>query len=197
MTVRAFIALYPDPAARVEVARFVDCLRTRERGVRWEQAEKIHITMKFLADTETETLDAMASALEDAVVAMQADGGLPATGIEGVIDAVGGFPNLRRPRIVWLGFSRPPEAVAMLQRVVEEACAAFGAEREERAFTPHFTIGRVRRDADTAGLEKGLQACSFHPSPVRFTRLCIMESTLAPTGAMHKERISISLTPGE
>ena len=197
MTVRAFIALYPDPAAREEMARFTGCLRARERGVRWEQAEKIHVTVKFLGDTETRVLDAMAEALRDAVGAMRAGDELPDTGIEGVVDSVGGFPNQRRPRIVWLGFSRAPEAVLLLQRVVEDVCEGHGAERERKAFTPHFTIGRVRQGGDTAGLEKALQACSFQPSPVRFTRLCIMESTLAPSGAIHKERFSIPLTPGE
>ena len=195
--IRSFIALYPDPAARGEMARFTDCLRARERGVRWEQAEKIHVTVKFLGEMEAKTLDAIAAGLEEAVERLRADGTLSGGGIEGLVDTTGGFPNLRRPRIVWLGFSDAPAAVGAMQRQVEEVCAAAGAERERKSFTPHFTIGRVRQGADTRGLEKALQACSFHPSPVRFTRLCLMESTLTPQGAIHRERCSIPFTPGE
>ncbi|MBE0642633.1 MAG: RNA 2',3'-cyclic phosphodiesterase [Bacteroidetes bacterium] len=193
MLIRSFIALYPDPAAREEMARFVSCLRQKERGVRWEQTDKIHVTMKFLGDMEPKTLDAIAAGLAAGIPALP----LSQKGIPGRIDRTGGFPNLRRPRIVWLGFSTPPPAVLALQQLVEEVCMGEGVEPEEKAFTPHFTIGRVRRDADTDGLENALQACSFQPSPVRFTRLCIMESTLTPQGAIHKERIHFSLTPGE
>ncbi len=207
MLIRSFIALYPDPAARGEMARFVECLRRRERGVRWEEADKIHVTVKFLGDVEARTLDAIARALREGVAAMRegvaamrerlAAMPLPPDGIAGLIDRTGGFPNLRRPRIVWLGFSAPPPETLTLQTLTEEVCVRAGAEREDKPFTPHFTIGRVRRDADTTGLENALQACSFQSTPVRFTRLRIMESTLTPQGAVHKERTHISLTPGE
>jgi 2'-5' RNA ligase len=193
MLIRSFIALYPDAAARAEMARFVECLRQRERGVKWEEADKIHVTVKFLGDMEARTLDAIDRALREGIAAMP----LPPDGITGMIDRTGGFPNLRRPRIVWVGFSTPPPETPALQRLVERVCTDAGAEREDKPFTPHFTIGRVRRDADTAGLENALQACSFQSTPVRFTRLRIMESTLTPQGAVHKERSHISLTPGE
>ncbi len=193
MSIRSFIALYPDPAAREEIARFAACLRLRERGVRWEQPDKIHITVKFLGDMEPDALDAIAEGLRTGLPSLA----LPQDGIHSRIDITGGFPNLRRPRIVWLGFSAPPAEVVAMQKLVEDVCAEAGAERERKAFTPHFTIGRVRQGADTAGLENALQACSFQPSPVRFTRLRIMESTLTPQGAIHKERIHFSLTPGE
>ena len=193
MLIRSFIALYPDSAAREEMGRFVECLRKQERGVRWEQTEKIHVTVKFIGDIEVKALDAIAAGLQEGVAAMP----LSPEGLAGVIDVTGGFPNLRRPRIVWLGFSTPPPEVMRLQKMVEDVCEAAGVERERKAFTPHFTIGRTRQDADTAGLENVLRACSFQDSPVRFTRLRIMESTLTPQGAIHKERVSISLTPGE
>lgn len=193
MLIRSFIALYPDSAAREEMGRFVECLRGKERGVRWEQMEKIHVTMKFIGDIEAKTLDAIGTGLKEEVAAMR----LSAEGVRGVIDVTGGFPNLRRPRIVWLGFSVPPPEVMTLQKMVEKVCETAGVEQERKAFTPHFTIGRARQDADLTGLENVLRACSFQDSPVRFTQLRIMESTLTPQGAIHKERVSISLTPGE
>lgn len=193
MLIRSFIALYPDPVSREEMGRFVACLRGRERGVRWEETEKIHVTVKFLGDVEERLLEDVAERLRADVPSLA----LPTMGIEGVIDASGAFPNSRRPRIVWLGFSRPPEALRGLHELVENVCAELGAAREPKAFTPHFTIGRARQGAELAGLENVLHDCSFHDSPTRFTRLRIMESTLTPRGAIHKERHSISLTPGE
>ncbi|MFA6235290.1 MAG: RNA 2',3'-cyclic phosphodiesterase [Bacteroidota bacterium] len=191
MLIRSFIALYPDPVAREVMGRFVACLRLKERAVRWEQTEKIHVTMKFLGDVDAAMLKTIADGLQKEVA------GEFAGDIEGVIDRTGAFPNMRRPRVVWVGFSDPPERMQALQRLVEKICVDAGAERENKPFTPHFTVGRPRQDGNTEGLENALQACSFQPSPVRFTRLSIMESTLTPQGAIHKERTHISLTPGE
>lgn len=172
--------------------------------MRWEQTEKIHVTMKFIGEIGTAALDAIAAQLREGMLELlhsqESEESLsmfPRDGVPGVIDRTGGFPSLRRPRVVWLGFSKPPDAVLAIQRMVEIACGKAGVERENKAFTPHFTIGRVRQGAETGGLENALQACSFQSSPVRFTRLCIMESKLTPQGAIHKERTHISLTPGE
>lgn len=193
MLIRSFIALYPDPVAREEMGRYVACLRGRERGVRWEQAEKIHVTMKFLGDVEARMLEGVAEGLRAGIPSLA----LPAEGMDGTIDTVGGFPNSRRPRIVWLGFSRAPAGLDALHALVEDVCVANGAAREDKHFTPHFTIGRARQGTELAGLENVLHDCSFHDSPTRFTRLRIMESRLTPQGAIHTERHSISLTPGE
>jgi RNA 2',3'-cyclic 3'-phosphodiesterase len=194
-TIRSFIALYPDPVAREHIARIVDCLAEREKGVRWEQVKKIHVTMKFLGDVEARALDALGAALREGVAALARSG--ESGDIVAEIDRTGAFPNPRRPRIVWLGFGNPPQRLYTLHDMVEETCAREGLPPEEKRFTPHLTIGRVRRNAEGMGLENVLEECSFPVVPVRFTALCIMESVLTSKGAIHSERTRLSLTPGE
>ncbi|MBR9978040.1 MAG: RNA 2',3'-cyclic phosphodiesterase, partial [Bacteroidetes bacterium] len=65
--IRSFIALYPDPAAREHIAGVVDCLAEHEKGVRWEDAAKIHMTVKFLGDVEEEALDALSAKLRTGI----------------------------------------------------------------------------------------------------------------------------------
>ncbi|PLX32889.1 MAG: RNA 2',3'-cyclic phosphodiesterase [Ignavibacteria bacterium] len=187
--VRSFIALYPDPAARTHITDFLRELRTRDRSVRWEHPDKVHITLKFLGDVEAAVLDAITADLK-ARIADQST-------FSARIDRTGAFPNLRRARIVWLGFAGEEQQILQLQRGTEEVCAAHGLEPEQKKFTPHFTIGRVRRNADIGSLENDIAACSFQPVPVQFTAVRIMESTLTPQGAIHKERARIEFTPGE
>ncbi len=187
--IRSFIALYPDPAVREHIAQFIGCMREGDRSCRWEQPEKVHITLKFLGDVLPETLDAIAADLRQEII--------PGGEIGAEIDRTGAFPNMRSPRIVWLGFNDTVPRILSLQRLTEEACARHGLEREQKKFTPHFTVGRVRRGARTEGLENALAACSFQPATVHFSAVCIMESTLTPKGAIHRERARISLVPGD
>ncbi len=188
-SIRSFLALYPSTPARESMSAFISCMKSRNPTIKWEDPSKIHITLKFLGDMRPEVLDAVAAELETSI---------PKNGpIEGLIDLPGAFPNFRRPRIVWLGFSAPPGPVMTLQKLAEEVCTRHGLPPEEKRFTPHFTIGRVKRRSDTRGLENAIEACSFHPAPVHFTAVRMMESTLTEQGAIHSERAYISLTPGE
>ncbi|MBN1448930.1 MAG: RNA 2',3'-cyclic phosphodiesterase [Bacteroidetes bacterium] len=188
-TIRSFIALYPDSSAREQMSAFIACLKSRYPSIRWEQPDKIHITMKFLGDVEPATLDAITAQLRSSIH--------PSPPIDARIDRTGAFPSLQRPRIVWLGFTEMLQPVLDLQRITEETCERHGIERERKSFTPHFTIGRVKQHSDTIGLENALEACSFSPVPVRFIAVRVMESTLTPQGAVHRERARIELTPGE
>jgi 2'-5' RNA ligase len=62
------------------------------------------------------------------------------------IGNLGCFPNPRHPRTLWVGLQAPPE-LASLQRGIESATEKLGYVSEERAFSPHLTIGRVRETA--------------------------------------------------
>ena len=187
--IRSFLALYPSTPALESMAAFISCLKSKNPTIKWEDASKIHITLKFLGDVRAEVLDDVAAELQTAI---------PRNGaVEGLIDRPGAFPNFRRPRIIWMGFSVELLPVMTLQKVAEEICVRHGLPPDEKRFTPHFTIGRVRRRSDTRGLENAIEACSFQPAPVDFTAVRMMESTLTDTGAIHRERARISLIPGE
>jgi 2'-5' RNA ligase len=184
---RSFIALYPDPTARAHIAQFISCMRERNSSCRWEDPDKVHITLKFLGDVLPATLDAITVDLEKEIVAEGV--------ISAQIDMVGAFPGMQRPRIVWLGFTDPVAKVRTLQQLIENVAERHGLLREQKRFTAHFTVGRVKRDARTEGLENEIEACSFQPATVHFSAVRIMESTLTPKGAIHTERARISLIP--
>ena len=187
-TIRSFIALYPDPAALKAVSDFVGCLRNRDRTVRWEKDAHIHITMKFLGDVLLQDVRAVEKELR---ARLEGSGAVSA-----LIDRVGGFPSLHRPRIIWLGLSDGADRVRTLNDILEQVCESVGMPREPRKFTPHFTIGRVRQQ-ESGDLENALEACSFDSTPVSFDSMRIMQSTLTPKGAIHTVVADIPLQPGE
>jgi len=187
--IRSFIALYPDPDASREIAAFLDRLARKNSRIKWEKPGQVHITLKFLGDVHTYALDALQRRLESI---LHGSGN-----VEALLDSTGGFPNLREPRIIWLGFSRTVPRILEIQKAIEDECELQGLPREGKRFTPHFTIGRVKSRDGLADLENDLASCSFQAVPVRAAAVRIMQSTLTPNGAIHRERASIILTPGE
>lgn len=105
-------------------------------GARFTRPEGRHLTLKFLGETEDGRLGAVEAALGRAV-----DGHGP---VELALGELGGFPNLRRPRVVWVGVAGATESLARLAGDVEAELAAVGFPREQRAFRPHLTLCRFR-----------------------------------------------------
>lgn len=185
--IRCFLALYPDETALAQMLSVIDCLRERQLSIRWEKPEHIHITLKFIGSVRRQTMLDVAEVLKAHV---------PDAGpIDAVISVPGAFPNLRNPRIVWLGFQEKQTRVLDLQQMAESVCAHAGIMREPKSFTPHFTIGRVKEHGKNVNLHKELDPCRFQPIPVRFSALRLMESRLTPEGAIHTElrRVDFSI----
>lgn len=122
-----------DASARTAVA---DCLSTWRSipGVAWARPENLHLTLKFLGNVATTRLPALTERLAAATATQSA--------FVMRVAGVGAFPNLARPRILWVGCEAA--RLAELAAAVEAACVGAGFAAEERAFHPHVTLGRIR-----------------------------------------------------
>ena len=161
----------------------------RDRGlpVKWVRPEALHLTLKFLGDVD----DASEPSLRDAVGQVCKDTRPVTVHIEGF----GVFPDFQRPRVVWAGVA-PDPALELLHHRVEQVFAPLGFPTEAKAFRPHLTLGRAKRDAhprDFSGLEATLTALAFSETAV-VPDVDLMESTLQSGGAVyqvkHRERLS-------
>lgn len=176
---RLFIAIDLSDAARAACVAHIDSLRREFPSARvgWERPEKLHITLKFLGPTSEETL----SNLNDGIGPIVR--GLGAGRLR--LAHPGVFPNRNRARILWIGADDPDEFAARAYAAIEEICHPLGFESDDRRFTPHITLGRVR-DPNTArgAIEAHLEA---HVEPVEFEAkgLVLYESKLLPTGSIY------------
>jgi 2'-5' RNA ligase len=132
---RLFVGVEVDEAARDLTARAVAHLQRAGIDGRFEPREKLHVTVAFLGTVAAERLPAVTGALDAVAVAPFA---FP-------LEVIGAFPDLRRPRIVWLGSRRPQPAFRRCVAAVREALAPLGF-RFERApdARPHLTLARLR-----------------------------------------------------
>lgn len=142
---RAFIAIEIPGDLQSEISQIIGHLQNRagKSGVRWVSAENIHLTLKFLGDISSSAAVDIQNLLK-----LEAANQQP---FALKIGGVGAFPNQKRPRVIWLGVNSPPE-LALLQRVIESALAKLGYPPEERPFSPHLTLGRVRENATNSEL---------------------------------------------
>lgn len=133
---RTFIAVELASAVQHAAAGLIRQLAAAGSDVKWVEEENIHVTLHFLGDVAEEEIPQLVRPLDKAVRP------LPAFPIE--VRQVGAFPNVHRPRTLWLGVTDGAEELAVVHQVLRDELAALGFRTEHRGFVPHATIGRVR-----------------------------------------------------
>lgn len=179
--IRAFFAVELGDAARAAALDVVHELRSFGRAdeadrvagsVRWVRGEALHVTLRFLGDTDPAAIPALAREVGARVAAVPA--------FELSLGAVQIFPSPRRPRVVALHV-HPEAPLADLARAVESGVVAAGFAPERRGFRAHLTLGRVR----------GGQAPPSDatlpppPSPFPLREVVLFESRLGPGGSTY------------
>jgi 2'-5' RNA ligase len=153
--------------------------------VRWTPPEQMHLTLRFFGDVASAEVGCIKTALHRACE------NRPAFQLRAV--GIGGFPNLRQPRVIWAGVTGEVGALSSLQVEIQRETGGWG-QTDSREFSPHLTIGRVRDGRVIKALAEklaGLVAKDFGNWRVGAVRL--MQSELAPGGARHTELAAIDL----
>lgn len=183
MNRRLFVALDPPEAVRRRIAAAVAALR-RSAGhaaeeVRWTSAETLHLTVQFLGAVPEERIPEI-----DAAVRAAAAGGRP---LQLELRGAGGFPNARRPRVVWLGLAGDVAPLAALADDLGRRLTPLGLQPEARPFSPHLTVGRARDHHGAPGLGGALAEAALGEGIAwRAAELVLFESHLEPGGARHE-----------
>ncbi len=170
---RAFVAIFPPPEVRKKALRAAQRLPLGDR-VRWTRLENVHLTLKFLGDVREEILDELYAALEE-TCAQHApfDIGLA---------NLGAFPSVRRARILWASVGAGSDPLRSLAADLDTALAALGFEREERPYTPHLTLGRVRGRPASFDLPQDIGDLEGF----RVRQIELMASTLTAEGSIYR-----------
>lgn len=133
--IRAFIAIELPDEVKANLAQIQTGLG-HAPYVKWANPQGIHLTLKFLGNIPVGKVAEITGAMAEAAKSV-------APFWLEVID-LGAFPNLAAPRVVWVGLSGDIEHLIELQRGIEHSLISLGFLPENRAFSPHLTLGRVR-----------------------------------------------------
>jgi len=188
-TQRIFLAINLPAAERRAIHDATSPLREAAAGVAWVAEEKLHLTLKFLGGLPAASVEALRGALAPALAAAP----VPSLAVGGL----GAFPDLRAPRVVWLGVEADAK-LELLHHDIESVCGGLGYEVEGRAFRPHITLGRAR-DGVTPAAARALEAAArgvHHRARLGAASVEIMESSAAARGSVYRVVASLPLQRG-
>lgn len=175
---RLFVAIDLTESAKEAVSKLCGGLP----GVKWVDPTQMHLTLRFIGDADEVLFRCIKEEL--ATVAAPA--------FRMLLRGVGRFPPKRDPRVLWVGVERS-EQLIRLQSLVEQALARAGLEPEERPFSPHITLARLR-DLTSSQIAPYLELHRlFEAPPVPVTEFHLYSSTLTAKGAIHRRESSRSL----
>jgi 2'-5' RNA ligase len=187
--VRLFLAINLPPRERQALHDATAPLRAAAGDVAWVAEERLHLTLKFLGEQREEHARRLGDALAP-VVARHRSFAVDVGG-------AGAFPNLREPRVVWMGVTDDPK-LELLHHDVEATCAALGHEVEGRPFRAHITLGRVRQrlSREAAQALRGAVRDVSYDASLDVRSVDVMRSALGGDRARYHRLAALPLAGG-
>ena len=177
---RLFFAVFPPPEVQRAAFAMEEALRRPDDLVSWVKLENLHYTLRFMGELGEDGARRAGEAAQEAASDVAA--------FDAELGGLGGFPNARRPRVIWVGLAKGDEPLKALARGLEAGLRRRGFERADKPFSAHLTIGRVRNPGQDWSTR--LDSASSLPGAAAFRvdRLLLMESKLSPKGSMYTIR---------
>lgn len=184
---RLFIAL-PFPDSVCESLKEIHCVLARVKALKGVQPEQYHLTLKFFGEC-------------DGKRAEEIEQGFGGIGIGRIpvpfsLEGMGAFPGLHSPKVLWVGIRDEKGLIEGVFNAVSGFAASLGFPGEERAFSPHLTVARLRRNAilprDVIALMEDRRNVHFASS--QFQKVALYESKLTQGGPVYTEVQSIILS---
>ncbi|MCK5579937.1 MAG: RNA 2',3'-cyclic phosphodiesterase [Candidatus Omnitrophica bacterium] len=177
---RTFIAIQLENHVHQQIACMQENLKKADADVKWVKPSNIHITLRFLGDTKPKKIKAISESLPSFL-----EGISP---FEIDITHLGAFPKIQRPRVLWAGIDKNAAQLMELAASIENGLCRLGFPKEERKFSGHITIGRVRSAKNITPLIEAVQGYQF-PSGITQTiqHVIFFQSTLTSQGPIYEE----------
>lgn len=179
---RLFIAVPIPEGMKKSLAVLQTSWKVRTHGVRWVRPEGLHITLKFLGNVPEERIQAVKEAMSKALLGF--------TPFEVRVKGVGAFPSLRNPRVLWVGVEDEGRKLKEIFKALEKALERLGFPREDRPFSPHLTLGRVKEKGDFGFLN---ESSDLDFGPLLVKEVILFKSDLKPEGAEYTPLYAVPL----
>lgn len=178
-SIRTFLAIEIPSHILNEIGSLQSRLKRSLQGmVRWVRPEAIHLTLKFFGNVSENDIAEISRIMEE-----QVNGIRP---FAFHVKRLGVFPNMNRPRILWLGISGDVDALILFQKSMEQKLQGGGFPKEERPFRPHLTLARIKEPKGLIGLAKIIEKSdNYTAGHFDAEGLHLFRSQLTPRGAVY------------
>ncbi len=176
--IRAFLSIDIDDERLLREIEKVQCALDRDAAkMKLVEIENIHLTWRFFGDTAPDKIDRIHKELES----------LTFEPFNIHIAGVGSFPNIRRPRVVWIGVSKNVDAVRNLKLLTDKHLSRLGYPIEKRKFIPHATIARIRNVKNQDAISKSISSLKdTEIGEMTVTTIRMKKSILTSTGPIYE-----------
>jgi 2'-5' RNA ligase len=177
---RLFVALSLPEALRLRLAP----LGGGVPGARWTSPENLHLTLRFIGEVENGVADDLDAALA----------GVSAPAFDLTLSGVGHFGKAAAARILWAG-AEPNDALNHLQAKIETAVMHAGLPAEQRRFSPHVTLARLKRAPGNRVEQFVADHGDFKAAPISIDHYTLFSSFLSSSGAIYTPEAEYPLFP--
>lgn len=186
---RVFLAVELSEELRGRLGDLARELGHSLRGARWVSPENLHLTLRFVGETDEATAARISDGLRQPLGTIQP--------FVLAFAGLGAFPDARRPRVLWVGVPEPPQALFAAQARVERAVRDVGLPPEPRRYEPHLTLARFKHPerALASVLRTELAHRPIGTSIV--SEIVCFESELGPRKASYRARARVPLGLGQ
>lgn len=161
---RLFVAIVPPAPVRAELAALAAPLP----GLHWSPADNLHLTLRFIGETDEARQERFAEALTRVRVEPFI---LP-------VGDVGLFPTRGPAKVLWAGVGHGHTRLYQLRKQVDEALLTVDSGLAVPGFHPHFTVARIDENYEAKPLAHFLaRNAGFEAPPFRVSEIHLMAST--------------------
>jgi 2'-5' RNA ligase len=185
--IRSFLAIELPATVQAKIGKIEEAAKATSADVRWVSPGKIHFTLKFFGNIEESKVDSIVAAIQGPIGA--------AKPFQLSVRGTGAFPNLKNPRVVWIGLVDLEGRLAALQKEVESSLEKIGFEPEDRPFRPHLTLGRVKTSRGRDELIRIVEKYREEEiGTLQVEKIVLFKSDLTPTGPIYTSLREIKLS---
>ena len=182
---RGFIAIDIPDEFRAIIKQAQNSLRDLPGQIKWVNPKSVHLTLKFLGQTSKDLIKPIGDAMVNLIKEIEP--------FDLRLEGIGVFPNMKFPRVIWIGLVGDIDKLANLQNKVETSVEKFGFPPEARKFAAHLTLGRVKSGRGSEQWLRLIEKTVIENSPsFRVSSFYLFESVLKPSGAEYKKLASFS-----
>jgi len=176
---RTFIAVNLDKTVRDRVIALQETFLRTGTDVKWTEKENLHVSLLFLGEVDERSVVQVCRIVKDCCATQPP--------FVMTIEKAGCFPNPRRPRVLWVGVGAGAAELCNLHDSLETPLLELGCyRREERQYTPHITLGRVKSDHPTEKLSAALvKRAEWQGGEMTVREVHVLSSELTSKGPIY------------
>ncbi len=178
MAIRAFIAIdIDDPEVLKKITGFRDAVAATGADVKIVEDENIHLTLRFLGNIPETMVDEIYEIMKS----------IKFKPFKMKINGVGCFPNINRPRVIWVGVTEGYSELKRIRDELERKLRSLGFRPEREEFVAHITVARVRSGRKREALRKIIEEYKdFNAGEMMVRYIRLKQSILTPRGPIYK-----------